>query len=184
MGLFNKKQKVNSVTMMHLISETSKTKSTSIFEFFDKVGILYDEQEAQINILAINIELCRYELYKGNSKEIVDNVIKKVYDQFFFGSVLSEERIQYYKSIMSTVNSKLSQIFGAKKLLAPKEEFVYRLVLEQLDINEKILERQYIREFMIYIRDWCSNAVGINDSYIIEDTEEDLKKNKNLDFRF
>ena len=184
MGLFNKKQKINSLTMMHLIYETSKTKSTNIFEFFDRMGILYDEQEAQLNILAINIELCRYELYTGNKKEVVDNVINKAYEQFFYGLNITNDCMYYYLNIMHTVNYKLQEIFSSKKLQAPKSEFVYRLVLEQLNINEKILERQYIREFMMYMRDWCNNAAGINASYQIEDTAEDLKKNEALDFRF
>lgn len=184
MGLFNKKKKINSLTMMHLIYETSKTKSTNIFEFFDRIGIIYDEQEAQINILSINIELCRYELYKNNKQDVVDNIITKAYDQFFFGLVIDKERMDYYRGIMNTIYNKLKEIFTAKKLLATKEEFVYRLLLEQLNINEQVIDKPYINEFMLYIRDWCNNAAGINASYQIEDSANDIKKNETIDFRF
>ena len=85
---------------------------------------------------------------------------------------------------MNSICNKLKEIFTAKKLLATKEEFVYRLLLEQLNINEQIIEKQYISEFMLYIRDWCNNAAGINASYQIEDSPSDLKKGEALDFRF
>lgn len=185
MKLFNfGKKKINSNVMMHLIFETIKNSSTDIFELFDKVGLIYDEIEAQINIIAINYELCRYELYNGNDHDKVNAVIDKVYDQFFYSLDISNDKLNEYKHIMQKVNIKIKDILSAKKLLAPKEELLYRLLLEQLSINESVIDKNYINEFLAYTKLWINNAKGINDTYIIEDTEEDKKKNEYIDFRF
>lgn len=184
MKFFNKKQKLSSDVMMHLIFETAKSEATNIFSLLDKVGIVYDETEVQINVLAINYELCRYALYKGNKRDIVDNVLKKVYEKFFYTMQVDQNRINEYEKTMTEVKTKLKEIFSIKKLLAPKEEFVYRLFLEQLSIKEQIIDKYYVREFLMFAQRWLNNAEGINNTYSIHDTPEDQKKNEHIDFRF
>lgn len=185
MAIFNfGKKKINSLTMMHLIYETAKSYATDIFELLDKVGIIYDETNVQINVIAINYELCRHELYKGNKHDIVDSVMDSVYKYFFYNMQTSEERLDEYKKIMENVTKKLKSILSVNKLLAPKETFVYRLLLEQMNVNEKIIEPMYIGEFLNYAKVWIGNAIAINKTYLIEDTLEDKKKNEYIDFRF
>ena len=184
MKLFSKKQKISTEVMMHLIFETTKSESTNIFPLLDKVGIVYDETEVQLNVIAVNYELCRYALYKGNKKDIVDNVLKKVYDQFFYIMQVGPDKVKEYETIMFDVKKKLKDIFSVKKLLAPKEEFIYRLFLEQINVKEQIIDSYYVREFLLFAQRWLNNAEGINDAYLIYDTAEDLKKNEHIDFRF
>ncbi len=184
MKLFSKKQKLNSDVMMHLIFETTKSEATNIFPLLDKVGIVYDETEVQLNVIAINYELCRYALYKGNKKDDVDNVLKKVYEKFFYGMQVGQDKLNEYEKIMTDVKNKLKDIFSIKKLLAPKEEFIYRLFLEQLSIKEQIIDKYYVKEFLMFAQRWLNNAEGINNTYLIYDTPEDQKKNEHIDFRF
>lgn len=184
MGLFNFKKKINSVAMQHLIDETSKSNATSIYELFDKAGVIYDEVEVQINVLAINYELCRYALYQGNKKEIVDAILDKVYGNFFYVMNVDSERLNNYKNIMKMVKEKTNSILNTKKLMAPKEVFIYRLLLEQISVKESIIDRMYLNELIFYAKSWINNAEGINKTYIIEDSDSDKKMNESLDFRF
>lgn len=185
MGLFSpSKQKINSYTMKKLIYETSLNNSTGMYELLDKVGIVYNADKVKINILAINIELCRYSLYKSNKEDIVNTIINNVYNDFFYNNLMSEEDKSKYRMIFNSVSTKLKAIFTNKKLLAPKDEFVYRLFLENLNINEDIIEKMYIREFYGFANLWINNAEGIESTYKIEDTDIDKKKNETIDFRF
>lgn len=184
MGFFSSKQKINSYTMKKLIYETSLNNSIGMYELLDKVGIVYNEDEVKMNILAINIELCRYSLYKSNKQDIVDTIINNVYNDFFYNNLMSEEAKIEYRRIFDSIRMKLKTIFTNKKLLAPKDEFIYRLLLENLSVNEDIIERMYIREFYSFAALWINNAEGINSTYQIEDTEIDKKKNETIDFRF
>lgn len=184
MNLFKHKQKINSEVMMHLIYETVKNNATDIFELLDKTGIIYDETEVQINIIAINYELCRYALYEGSKKEDVDKVMENLYSYFFYNMQISADKQLEYKNIMKQVSDKLKSIFSIKKLLASKEELVYRLFLEQIHINEQIIDKMYLHEYTNYARFWVNSATSINNAYMIEDTELDKKKNEHIDFRF
>lgn len=184
MGLFSSKQKINSYTMKKLIYETSLNNSVGMYELLDKVGIVYEEEVVKINILAINIELCRYSLYKSNKTDIVDNIISNVYNDFFYNYLVSEEIKQNDRKIIDSINIKLKTIFSNKKLLAPKDEFIFRLLLENIDVNEEIIDRMYLREFYAFAQLWIGNAEGINSTYQIEDSEIDKKKNETIDFRF
>lgn len=184
MGLFNTKNKISSYAMQKLLIETCKTRSTDIYDLFDKVGIVYDEVEVQLTVLTINLELCRYSLYTSNKKELIDEILKNAYNEFFKNLLVSAEVKREYSDIMTNVSNKLRTIFSVQKLLAPKEEFVYRLLLEQLEINEKIIDRMYIPEFMLYCKQCVFYADNINKTYMISDSLDDKKRNEALDFRF
>ncbi len=184
MKLFSSKQKINSYTMKKLIYETSLNNSNGMYELLDKTGIIYNREEVKLNILALNVELCRYSLYKSNKKDVVDSVINNVYKDFFYNLLVSEEEKMRYRRIIDSVSMKLRTIFTNKKLLAPKDEFIFRLFLENLRINEDSIERMYLREFYGFAAFWINTADGINTSYQIEDTEADKKKNETIDFRF
>lgn len=184
MRLFDSRQKINSYVMKKLIYETSLNNAVGMYELLDKVGIVYDEEEVKINILVINVELSRYSLYKDNKSDVIDSIIDNVYNDLFYNLQLSEDVKIEYRNIISNIGMKIKTLFTSKKLPMPKDEYIYHLLLESIDVNEAIIERMYIREFYSYSQLWINNAEGINSTYKIEDTEIDKKKNETIDFRF
>ena len=179
---FSKKSKLNTNSMMHLVFQTGKEEITNAISILNDSKALYNREMAEINCISIIYELCRYELYKNNNKEIVDNVMDKVYEQFYFD--VNSNIKDNVKIVVDEVIRKMNEIFTQDKLLAPKENFVYRLFLEQLAIKESSLANIYIQKLIYLSQRWILMAEGIDKSYYIEDTPEEIKQNKAIDYRF
>ena len=137
-----------------------------------------------INVFTINCELCRYELYKSNSKEDIDNIINSIYDSFFYDRNLSNQQVSIIREIMNNTKKKCEEIFPSKKLLAPLDIFSYRLLLEQLNIREDTLESKYLAELKYCAKTWVSSYEGINSAYGIDNSLEEKQKNESIDIRF
>ena len=185
MGLLDfKKKKVSSYAMFRLIHETGKTYSKSILEVFDKVGIVYNDIETEVIIASINYELCRYALYKRNNKQVVNDVINKVYQKFIYDIDPNKNNEAYYQNIISQVTNEFNRIFSHKLIFNPKADEIYHLLFKEMDVNEQIIEKMYILEILSYVKLWINNALGINKTYAIYDSDEEKKKNEYIDFRF
>ena len=139
---------------------------------------------AVINTYVINCELCRYELYNNNSKEDIDFISNKIYDNFLYNKGLNEQQINIIKDIISKTKNKCDEIFPSKKLLAPLDRFSYRLFLEQLDMREDSIDSSLLSELKYCATTWVNNAKGINSAYSIDNSVEEKQKNESIDIRF
>lgn len=180
MNLFHKKTELSTIAIMKLILESGKNEVVNLLTFIDRVQINCSKDIVSINMLSINFELCRYELYKNNNHNIVDEVLDKVYDEYFYS--LDNNKKDAYENIVSEVKEKCLEIFNTKKLLAPKEVFAYRLLLEQLSVKESSINNIFIQELLVLASRWVINAKNINKIYSIK--ADDNKKNDTIDFRF
>jgi len=66
----------------------------------------------------------------------------------------------------------------------PKYVLIYMLLLELEDIKESIIESSMRKELEMLVNGWFQVAEAINNEYKIVDREEDLEKNKPIDFDF
>lgn len=184
MKLFKKaRTTINSVGMSKLIFESSKNMLSLINELLNRIEYNGDKLVIETNLYSINIELCRLSLYNGNDDEIVNKVIESAYNDLLY-ECNNESDKQKCRDIISIVQQKFDRIFSADKLVAPKERYVYRLFLEQLGIREDKIQNQARSDFIFYAKSWINNADMINKMYIINNSEEDKKKNEQIDFRF
>ena len=179
---FSKKTKLNTITMMHLIFETGKVEIVNVVNILNEAKCLYNREMAEVNCITIIYELCRYELYKNNNRDKVDNVMDKVYEQFYFN--INKGIKDNVKVIVDEVINKMKEIFSQDKLLAPRENFVYRLLLEQLDIKESSLKTVYVQNLNYLAQRWILMAEGIDKSYYIDDSAEEIVQNSAIDYRF
>ena len=180
MNLFHKKTELTIVAIMHLILESAKNEIINLYTFIDRVQLPCSKDVATINMLAINFELCRYELYKDNSHDLVDIVLDRVNDEYLY--TLEKEKQEQFRNIYIEVKNKCEEIFNVKKLAAPKEIFAYRLLLEQLQIKESTINPIFIQELLGLSTRWVINAKNINKTYFIK--KDDIDKNNSIDFRF
>ncbi len=180
MNLFHKKSELSSLAFMHLILESTKNEIPSLHTFIDRSLIPCSKDIATINMLSIGFELCRYELYLSNNHDMVDYVLNSVYDEYFY--TLDNSVKEQHQNICIEVKNKCEDIFKARKLLAPKEVFAYRLFLEQLHIKESTINPIFIKELLNITQVLVFNAKYINKTYFIK--KENINKNDTIDFRF
>lgn len=181
MFFFNRRKDISAVAMAHLIYETSKSYSTSIFNLMDKVGIVYDTLEVQINILLINLELNRFYLYKDNKKNCVDCALDEAYDLFFYEhDKIDRNLIVKYKD---NILNHFQQFFSSKNKNIAQETYIYNLLLNQLSVNSNIVDEMYVSEFKGFIKLWINNAYSINKTYSIVERDIDNKE-QYIDFNF
>lgn len=183
MSIFGGKNKLSFVAMERLIEETSKSNLDTVINLLSEMNIPFEQAEAKIIIIALNYELCRYELYKSNDKIDVNDLLEELYSQIFYGFNFESNEENKYQTTIDQIIQKMKEIFNVKKLMAPAEKFVYRLLLEQLSIKENTIEKGFISDLLFYATTWVNNAKGINNSYKI-DIDEDDPKNEKIDFRF
>ena len=185
MNIFNKntKTKLPFITIEHLIEETSKNTLPTIMDTLNRTGFSIDELNAKTNILALNYEIARYELYKGNERSVVDEVINDLYDGLQYLLNISSEYRLKYEEIISKVKKVSKEMFDVKHLQAPRERYVYRLLLEQLSIREDNLSKEIIPEIVFYAKSWIDNMANINSTYSV-DTSDEGRKNDTIDFKF
>lgn len=185
MHLFKKpKSKINTQAMMHLIYETIKTNSPTIFHLFDKINIVYNPNISLLVITIFNYELYRYELYCDNKKELVDLTMTKLYDYYFYQQNLNNSTVEAYKLFSKDTNDKIKKIYETKKLHAAKEDVLYHTFIEQMRIDETLISDDNKIEFIAYIKLWISQAKAINDTYTLDEDEINEQKSQYIDFRF
>ena len=182
MKSLSKKTELNYISMMHLIFETGRIEIVNIIDCLNNSGCSYDKEAAEVNCVGLIYEICRYELYKDNSKENVDLVMEKVYEQFSFN--IPSEKKNNYLSILNVLVDKMNEIFSQDKLLAPPENFIYRLFLEQLNIKESSIKSIYVQNLAYLAKRWVMLGESINNSYIIENPNFNSEKNNTIDYRF
>lgn len=182
MKSFTKKTKLSYVAMMHLIFETGRLEILNVVDCLNASGCTYDKEVAEVNCVGLIYEICRYELYKDNPKEKVDIVMNKVYDQFKFN--ISSEKKEQYLSILKVLIEKMSEIFSQEKLLAPRENFIYRLFLEQINIKESSIKSVYVQNLAYLAKRWIMMGESIKNSYYIDDTEEEMAQKDTIDYSF
>lgn len=185
MNLFSKskKQKIAFMSMERLIEETSKNTLPTILDTLKRTGGVYEEIDAKTIIMAINYELARYSLYKGNEKKDVDEVLTDLYSDLSYVLKIESENKPKYDEFVNNVVKISKEIFDVKKIGAPAERFVYRLMLEQLKIREDNIPKEIVPELVFYANSWVNNMNNINDVYSI-DTSDDGNKSETIDFRF
>jgi len=182
MKSFTKKTKLNYVAMMHLIFETGRLEILNVIECLNLSGCTYNKEIAEVNCVGLIYEICRYELYKENPKEKVDTVMNKVYDQFVYN--ISSDKKEQYLSILKILIEKMSEIFTQDKLLAPRENFIYRLFLEQIDVKESSIKSIYVQNLAYLSKRWIMMGESIKNSYYIDDPESENAQNNTIDYRF
>ena len=69
MSIFGGKNKLSFVAMERLIEETSKSNLDTVINLLSEMNVPFEQAEAKIIIIALNYELCRYELYKSNDNK-------------------------------------------------------------------------------------------------------------------
>ena len=184
MSIFNfssKKNKLSINSMCIFIEENIMSSLDSVINILTQTNASFDNLEAKLNILSINYELFRYELYNFNDKLDVNDLIEELYSRIYYNLNITYN-IHYDKIINEVVN-KSKEIYNAKKLLAPKEIFTYRLLLEQLNIKENCLSKKLIQELLFYAKLWVNNVDKIGKSYCI-DTNDGNPENERIDFKF
>ena len=77
-----------------------------------------------------------------------------------------------FDEIVNRVQKVSKEIFDVKHLQAPKEKFIYRLLLEQLSIREDNVPSELIPEFVFYARSWADNMTNIASTYSIDTSDE------------
>ena len=132
--------------MCIFIEENIMSSLDSVINILNQTNASFDNLEAKLNILSINYELFRYELYNFNDKLDVNDLIEELYSRIYYNLNITYN-IHYDKIINEVVN-KSKEIYNAKKLLAPKEIFTYRLLLEQLNIKENCVSKKLIQELL------------------------------------
>lgn len=182
MRSLSKKVKLDYVSMMHLIFETGKNEIVNLINCLNSSSVVYDIEAAEVNCVGLIYEICRYELYKSNSREKVDIVLKKVYEQFEF-SVPTEKK-ERYLLILNELVYKMSEIFNQDSLLAPPENFIYRLLLEQLNIKESSIKSVYVQNLVYLAKRWISLGESIKNSYDLAETIQNNDINNTIDYRF
>jgi len=185
MSLFgkNNKTKLPFVSMERLIEETSKNTLPTILDTLSRSGSDIAEIDIKTNVIAINYELARYELYKYNEKNAVEEVINDLYEGLQYLVNVSIEYKNKFDETVRRVQNVSKEIFNVKHLAAPKEKFIYRLLLEQLSIREDNVPSEIIPELVFYARSWADNMTNIATTYSI-DTSDDGRKNDTIDFKF
>ena len=185
MNLFSKskKQKLSFISIEHLIEETTKNTLPTILDTLKRSGGVFEEIDAKINVMAINYELARFALYKGNEKKDVDEVLSDLYSELPYILKIDTEKRNSYDEYINRVIKVSNEIFNVKRLGGPAEKFVYRLLLEQLKIREDNISKDIIPEFVFYANSWVNNMKNINETYEIDTTEEG-RKSDTIDFRF
>ena len=182
MKSFVKKTKLNYVSMMHLIFETGRIEIVNVVDCLNNSGCTYDREVAEVNCVGLIYEICRYELYKDNPKDKVDIVMDKVYETFAFN--IPYQKKESYLAILKVLIEKMNEIFSQDKLLAPPENFIYRLFLEQIGIKESSIKSIYVQNLAYLAKRWIMMGESIKNSYIIEDTESESTQNSTIDYRF
>lgn len=185
MSLFSKnnKTKIPFISMEHLIEETAMNTLPTIIDTINRTGFEVDELDIKTNVISINYELIRYELYKGNESKDVDELLNDLYDGLQYVVNVPIDSKSKFEENVNKVKKTSKEIFDVKHLGAPKEKFVYRLLLEQLSIREDNVSKELINEFEFYAKSWVDNMININNTYSI-DTSDDGRKNETIDFKF
>lgn len=179
--VFSKKKKLSFVAMSRLIEENARVTLDGVVNVLTEMNSQFDLNDAKLNILSINYELCRYELYKSNDKIDVNDIMEDLYTKIYYDLNIKSD--EHYEKIIDEVINKSKEIFNVNKLMAPAETFSYRLLLEQLEIKENNVSKQLIQDLIFYAKNWVNNAVAINKTYSI-DTSEDNSVNQKIDFKF
>jgi len=185
MSLFKPKSALNSRTMTSLIYENAKHRTGEVTPLFDKLGVLYDELENQLIVMAINYELAHWELAKTNSKDKIEKIINDVYDRFFSSLRIGANEIEEYRNIMNQSRRQMDDIlFPIKNQFAPKPTLTYNFLLEAQNISKELVDRITEQEILFTIEGWFNLAKQMNDNYKIVDTKADEKNDKHIDFDF
>ena len=179
--VFNKKKKLSINAMSRLIEDSSRQTLDYVINTLTQINTPFDTIEAKINILSINYELYRYELYKSNEKIDVDDLMEDLYIKIFYDLNISSN--DKYNQIIDDVKNKSKEIFGVKKLMAPAERFIYRLLLEQLNIKESIVPKNIIQDLLFYSKSMLNNVENMNKAYYI-DIDDDKSQEEKIDFKF
>ena len=179
--VFTKKKKLSINSISRLIEDSSKQLLDYIINTLSQINTPFDTIEAKINILSINYELYRYELYKSNEKVDVNDLIEDLYRSIFYDLNISSN--DKYNQIIDGVKYKSKEIFSVKKLMAPAEKFIYRLLLEQLNIKENIVPKDLIQNLLFYSKNMFNSVENINKTYYI-DTDDNKSNEENIDFKF
>ncbi len=185
MGWFTSKKEMNSKMMTAVVYESVRIRNSEIEPILDRSGAIYDVVENQLIIMAINFEIMNWSLKKGNSNEIVNSIIEASYQKFFYTLRVDENTKQEYQKIMNMAKEKADEIlFSRFKQRVPKYVLIYLLILELEGIKEAIIEPSIRKELEMLVNGWFQVAEAINNEYKIVDKQEDLEKNKPIDFDF
>ncbi len=185
MGWFTSKKEMNSKMMTSVVYESVRIRNSEIEPILDRAGAIYDLVENQLIVMAVNFEIMNWALKKGNSKDIVNPIIESAYQKFFYTLRVDESTKQEYERIMSNAKEKADEILFARfKQKVPKYVLIYLLLLELQGIKEAIIEPSMRKELEMLVNGWFQVAEAINNEYKIVDKEEDLEKNKPIDFDF
>ncbi len=185
MGWFTNKKEMSSNTMTSVVYESVRVRNSEIEPILDRTGAIYDPVENQLVVMAINFEIMNWALKKGNPKEIVNPIIEASYQKFFNNLRVDENTKREYEKKMVKAKEKADEIlFSRFKQRVPKYVLIYMLLLELEDIKESIIESSMRKELEMLVNGWFQVAEAINNEYKIVDREEDLEKNKPIDFDF
>jgi len=185
MSLFKFKTGLSSKVMAALIYDNAKTKASEIEPLFDKMGVIYNEVENQLIVMAINYGIMKWELSKSNQKAKVENIIVEVHNRFFSSLKVNTDTIAAYKDIVKRAEKHVDDIlFPLKNQFAEKNRLVYKALLDLQNIHLGLIDRITEQEMLITIDNWFAVAKQVNDTYKIEDSKEDLKVETPIDFDF
>lgn len=178
--MFAKKNKISINSMSRLIEENSGRTLDNVINILAQMNTSFDTIESKLNILSINYELCRYELYKSNDKIDVNDLMDDLYSRIYYNLNINSNN--NYSKIVDDIISKSKEIFNVRKLMAPAERFAYRLLLEQLNIKENSVSKELIQDLLFYAKIWVNNAQTINKTYCIN--VDDNNESEKIDFKF
>ena len=184
MNLFMNKKSIGINVMKKLLEDSIANLMSSLAKYNSEHTINIDNGKSIIIAYVINYEICRFELYKLYDKEIVDNILKDIYIDFYYGKNLSDSQLTIINNLIDSVKNKCAEVYDRKSFMAPKYVYTYRLYLELVGIREDIIEKSTLNDLIEYSKMWINNIEGINKTYSIDTSEKEMQKNQTIDIPF
>ena len=184
MNLFENKKSIGINVMKKLLEESIANLMNSLFKFNSDLTINIDKGKSLIIAYVINYELSRYELYRINNKEIIDELLNNIYTDFYYGKNLNDSQLNIVNMLINSTKEKCKELFDRKSYSAPKYKYVYRLYLELIGIREDIIDKTILNDIIEYSKMWVNNIEGINKTYRIDTSEKEMQKNQTIDIPF
>lgn len=178
---FSKKKKLSITSMCILVEENVMATIDNLLSILKQMNSSFENIDAKLNILSINYELFRYGLYEFNDKLDVNDLMDELYSRIYYNLNIAFN--DKYENIINEVTRKSKEIYDVKKLLAPKELFAYRLLLEQLNIKENNISKELIQDLLYYVKLLINNIDNICKNYSIDINDGNFE-NEKIDFKF
>lgn len=167
--------------MCILVEENVMATIDNLLSILKQMNSSFENIDAKLNILSINYELFRYGLYEFNDKLDVNDLMDELYSRIYYNLNIAFN--DKYENIINEVTRKSKEIYDVKKLLAPKELFAYRLLLEQLNIKENNISKELIQDLLYYVKLLINNIDNICKNYSIDINDGNFE-NEKIDFKF